>query len=209
VKETVNRWLCSAVVVLASAAAMCGGRATTPTSPAPVVPTAPSNSAPILGSSHPGTRSPQCSACHTLPVAGHTATIGSACAACHGANGACDPNGRSTVRRHAPTDNCVSCHPAHHGFAANNDCASCHFAARGTRVCTADAGPNLPGALASGCFGWPASEFSTTNKASVRTFLRPGDRAVEFSLRDTAGAVVTLSSLLATRPVLLVHGAFT
>ena len=68
---------------------------------------------------------------------------------------------------------------------------------------------NLSNALASGCFGWPGSEFSTTNKASVQTFLRAGDRAVEFSLRNTAGETVTLSGLLASRPVLLVHGAFT
>jgi hypothetical protein len=32
---------------------------------------------------------------------------------------------------------------------------------------------------------------------------------VEFNLRNTAGETVTLSGLLATRPVLLVHGAFT
>ena len=67
----------------------------------------------------------------------------------------------------------------------------------------------LSNALASGCFGWPGAEFSTSNKASVQTFLRAGDRAVEFNLRNTAGETVTLSGLLATRPVLLVHGAFT
>jgi hypothetical protein len=67
----------------------------------------------------------------------------------------------------------------------------------------------LPAALVAGCFGWPAAEFSAANKASVQTLLRPGDRAVEFSLRNTAGEAVTLSGLLATRPVLLVHGAFT
>jgi hypothetical protein len=113
------------------------------------------------------------------------------------------------VRRHAPTDNCVSCHQSHHGFSANTECTSCHFASKGTRACVAATGPNLPGTLASGCFGWPATEFSPSNKAAVRAYLGAGDRAVDFSLRDTAGAAVTLSGLLATRPVLLVHGAFT
>jgi len=63
------------------------------------------------------------------------------------------------------------------------------------------------GALA--CGSTPGTEFSPSNKAAVRTHLGAGDRAVEFSFRDTAGAAVTLSGLLATRPVLIVHGAFT
>ena len=64
-------------------------------------------------------------------------------------------------------------------------------------------------ALASGCFGCPGTEFSPSNSASVRTFLGPGDAAVEFTLRDIEGQAVSLSSLLASRPVLLVHGSFT
>jgi hypothetical protein len=69
--------------------------------------------------------------------------------------------------------------------------------------------PSLSATLTSGCFGWPGTEFSPSNRAVVSTILRAGDRAAEFSLRDTEGAAVTLSGLLATRPVLLVHGAFT
>jgi hypothetical protein len=86
----------------------------------------------------------------------------------------------------------------------------------GSRPANAPAAPSVVAqqppaapALASGCFGWPGTEFSPSNKAAVRTHLGAGDRAVEFSLRDTAGAAVTLSGLLATRPVLIVHGAFT
>jgi hypothetical protein len=86
----------------------------------------------------------------------------------------------------------------------------------GTGSCSAPAspspaasGPALSQALASGCFGWPATEFTPSTKASVTTHVQPGSRAVAFSLRDTDGAEVTLSGLLTTRPVLLVHGAFT
>jgi len=69
--------------------------------------------------------------------------------------------------------------------------------------------PSLPTTLQSGCLGWPATDFSPANKASVATFLAPGQRAIDFALRDTAGIVVRLSELLATRPVLLVTGSFT
>jgi hypothetical protein len=67
----------------------------------------------------------------------------------------------------------------------------------------------LPGTLRSGCFGWPAIDFSPTNKASLTTGLAPGDRAVDFALRDLSGHTVRLSDLLATRPVLLIIGSFT
>jgi hypothetical protein len=75
--------------------------------------------------------------------------------------------------------------------------------------CAPQTSSSVPGTSLSGCFGWPATDFSPSNKAAVQTSLRAGDRAAEFSLRDTAGAAVTLAGLLATRPVLLVHGAFT
>jgi hypothetical protein len=113
------------------------------------------------------------------------------------------------VRRHDTSDDCVSCHPAHHTFRTNADCVACHFATAGTRACVPENGPNLPGTLVTGCFGWPQAEFSPANRAGVRTFLRAGDPAVDFALSDTAGAAVTLSGLLRTRPVLLVHGSFT
>jgi hypothetical protein len=69
--------------------------------------------------------------------------------------------------------------------------------------------PGLSETLQSGCFGWPGIDFSPGNKANVATFLGPGQRAVDFALRNTAGAVVRLSELLATRPVLLIAGSFT
>jgi hypothetical protein len=204
-----------AVASIAASALACGSESRSASTASPAVPSSPSTgtppsaTAPVLAASHPGARSPLCATCHALPVAGHAATTAPACVSCHGANGACDPNGRSGVRRHAQADNCVSCHQARHGFSANTECTACHFASKGTRACVAETGPNLPGTLASGCFGWPGAEFSPSNKATVRTYLRAGDRAVEFTLRDTSGAAVTLSGLLATRPVLIVHGAFT
>jgi hypothetical protein len=193
----------------------CGGNdqtqtPATPTSPTPPVQTGgPAGTPPVLADAHPGTRNPLCGVCHVLPVAGHTATVPSLCVSCHGANGACNPNGRPEVRSHAASDNCLNCHQQHHGFTANAQCASCHFAAAGRRVCGGGGGPNIPGTLTSGCFGWPATEFSPSNKATVQTFLQPGSRAVDFALRDANGVAYTLSGLLATRPVLLVHGAFT
>jgi peroxiredoxin len=36
-----------------------------------------------------------------------------------------------------------------------------------------------------------------------------GTLATDFTLRDLDGTQVTLSTLLATRPVLMVHGSFT
>ena len=206
------------LAVMLSAQLSCGGKGqtetpatpTSPTSPTPPVQSGgPAGTPTTLAASHPGTRNPLCGACHVLPVAGHTATDPALCASCHGANGACDPNGRPEVRNHAVSDNCLSCHQQHHGFSANAQCVSCHFAALGRRACGTSGGPNIPGALTSGCFGWPATEFSPSNKATVQTFLQPGSRAVDFALRDVNGASYTLSGLLATRPVLLVHGAFT
>ena len=70
-------------------------------------------------------------------------------------------------------------------------------------------GLGLGGSLTQGCFGWPATEFSPSNKAAVQTFIQAGSKAVEFSLRDANGTSYTLSGLLAGKPVLLVQGAFT
>ena len=209
--------LAAVLAVMLSALLSCGGKGqaqtpvtpTSPTSPFTPAPGGPAGAPVVLADAHPGTRNPLCGACHVLPVAGHTATDPSLCASCHGANAACNPNGRPEVRSHAVSDNCLSCHQLHHNFTANAQCVSCHFASQGRRVCGTSGGPNIPGALTSGCFGWPATEFSPSNKATVQTFLQPGSRAVDFALRDVNGASYTLSGLLATRPVLLVHGAFT
>lgn len=87
---------------------------------------------------------------------------------------------------------------------------ACGQSARTPTASSPVAGPaTLGGTLVSGCFGWPATAFSESNKATVRTFLAPGARAVDFTLEDPRGGSHTLSELLATRPVLLVHGSFT
>ncbi|MBW2651541.1 MAG: hypothetical protein JRC57_00435 [Deltaproteobacteria bacterium] len=63
--------------------------------------------------------------------------------------------------------------------------------------------------LNSNCFDWPDQEFSPTNHASLTVALKKGDPAIDFTLKDTDGRSYTLSSLLATKPVLLVFGSFT
>jgi hypothetical protein len=199
----------------AAAAWACSGASRPPASPAaPSSPTSPSGpgpagQAPTLTTAHPGWKNPRCNVCHQVPVARHQATDASLCAQCHGANGACDPNGRSGVRSHAYTDDCTTCHGQKHQFTAAAECVRCHFASSGRVSCPGPAGPSLPGSLQSGCFGWPGSEFSPSNKASVRTVVGAGQPAVDFALRDTTGTIVRLSDLLRTKPVLLVHGAFT
>ncbi len=64
--------------------------------------------------------------------------------------------------------------------------------------------------LESNCYNWPEEEFSPTNNAGdVTVSFNEGDAAVDISLKDTSGQSYTLSSLLATKPVLMVFGAFT
>jgi len=64
--------------------------------------------------------------------------------------------------------------------------------------------------LESNCYNWPEEEFSTTNNSGdVTVSLNEGDAAVDFTLKDTSGQSYTLSALLATKPVLMVFGAFT
>ena len=70
-------------------------------------------------------------------------------------------------------------------------------------------GPELSTALISGCFDWPAQEFTPDNIADGRPTLTEGELAVDFTLEDVDGKPHTLSQLLATKPVLLVLGAFT
>lgn len=198
----------SAALAVVVSLTACGSAARTPTANSPVA--NPPSAAPlVLDASHAGRKNPQCGACHGLPVAGHQASQPPACAACHGANGACNPNDAASGRRHAATDDCVGCHQQKHQFHQNADCVSCHFASAGLDDCSERGTPGLSGTLVSGCFDWPATEFSDSNQASVRTFLAPGARAVDFTLDDPDGGSHTLSDLLATRPVLLVHGSFT
>ena len=69
--------------------------------------------------------------------------------------------------------------------------------------------PVLASPLQSGCFGWPAAEFSPGNAATVQTLVRARDRAFEFTLADIDGRAYTLSALLVTRPVLVTTGSYT
>ena len=62
--------------------------------------------------------------------------------------------------------------------------------------------------LESNCYNWPDEEFSPTNHASVST-INQGSQAIDFTLRDPGGESFTLSSLLDTKPVLMVFGSFT
>lgn len=69
----------------------------------------------------------------------------------------------------------------------------------------------LDNELESNCFNWPEIEFSPINYAVFEPYVRlkPCDLAFDFTLKDPSGKEYTLSSLLATKPVLLVFGAFT
>jgi len=188
----------------------------------------------ILGPWHLGYKNQHCETCHTLPEKGHTIANPWQCAACHGGNGACNPNGNQSARSHQETDDCISCHISNHGYAVSTQCASCHFAAIGLDddcgIPPMDGGTDggqdaggqdggdaggdegglvLSDALVDNCFNWPQDEFSSTNKASVTTSIADGALAIEFTLQDVDGNPFTLSELLATRPVLMVFGAYT
>jgi len=63
--------------------------------------------------------------------------------------------------------------------------------------------------LQSGCYSWPEQDFTPAHVAFLGAGLSPGGRAVEFTFRDIEGAPYTLSTLLETRPVLLILGSFT
>lgn len=63
--------------------------------------------------------------------------------------------------------------------------------------------------LTSGCLDWPETEFTPERHAVLETYGPVGERAIDFTLKDVAGVTHSLSSLLETRPVLLVLGSFT
>lgn len=185
--------------------------------------------APLLTSVHMGYKRQDCTLCHQVPLPGHTeANIGN-CATCHGGNGACDPNGEQSARLHQPTDDCMGCHGNRHELHRESSaCVNCHFAFAGTdTLCGidsvtdagADSSPRpdagsgvlpLPETqLVSNCYNWPAQEFAPGNSASEKAVLPAGSRAIDFTLADVDGNKVTLSALLATKPVVLVTGSFT
>ncbi len=64
--------------------------------------------------------------------------------------------------------------------------------------------------LTPGCVNWPAENFSLSNRAGqLSTGVKTGDTAIEFTLKDIEGTSYSLSSLLETKPVLMVFGSFT
>jgi hypothetical protein len=75
-------------------------------------------------------------------------------------------------------------------------------------ACT-DPDSTVPSDIEPGCFGWPEEAFSKTNSAMLTTALEPGETAIDFTLRDPEGTRYRLTSLLETKPVLMVFGAFT
>lgn len=186
--------------------------------------------APILDEHHPGWGVARCDDCHNLPERGHTITDPSACAGCHGGNGACAPNGENSAKDdHVEVNDCTSCHGQQHRFTAPSECVSCHFAAQGRRVCPApvvlpDAGDALDGGspkdtlttapvlsdqLEDNCLDWPATPFSVSNQTGWITQVSDGQLAIDFDLLDTDGNAHQLSQLLAERPVWLHLGSYT
>ena len=182
--------------------------------------------APILDENHAGWRAQDCAGCHKLPEEDHTSTDPRECAACHGGNGACAPNGDNSKKKdHEQASACASCHGPKHQLSA---CANCHFASAGVIPCGVkkkDAGPTLPdlalvteagsgptlsSKLTPNCLqGWPATPFSPANKTGWVTALSAGQRAVAFTLKDTAGKAYALADLLKKGPVWLQLGSYT
>jgi len=183
-------------------------------------------SATILDENHAGWRVADCAGCHKLPEEDHIETDPPACAQCHGGNGACAPDGANSKKKdHEQASACASCHGAKHKLSA---CASCHFASAGVIPCGVkkkDAGPPLPdfapvkeagsgptlsNKLTPNCLqGWPATPFSPSNKTGWVTGLSVGQRAVAFTLKDTAGKAYALADLLKKGPVWLQLGSYT
>ncbi len=185
----------------------------------------------VRDETHAGWSDPRCDSCHNLPEKGHLATHPAQCARCHGANGACNPNGPNSGRQeHAKDNDCGSCHDRMHEIMnPPGDCVSCHFAAAATVDCpppvvVPDGGPadgalvppdgggippQLAGGLKSGCLGWPGTEFSPSNSTGWIVSVSAGQLAIDFTLKDTAGTSHTLSDLLGTKPVWLQLGSFT
>ena len=182
---------------------------------------------PTLDTEHPGWTRPDCGACHALPVEGHTVTKTYSCASCHGANGACFPNGfNAEYNDHEPDEDCLSCHeqPARHEIPVSSACQNCHFRELGQRECVewmppdppdehsyppVGTAPPLATNLSESCFGFPTTPYSVDHHVEEdwATELVPNDQAIEFSLKDLANESHALSELLKDRPVWLQTGS--
>ncbi len=90
----------------------------------------------LLNSKHTGWRKKRCVPCHALQPWKHVANKSPQCASCHGANGACKPNGTgSSKQNHKIANDCQNCHKGEHSFSKNSECTSCHFAKAGLQDC--------------------------------------------------------------------------
>ena len=63
--------------------------------------------------------------------------------------------------------------------------------------------------LSTQCHGWPGRPWNRRNRASVQTFVRAGQPAIDFELSNVDGQPVRLSTLLRDKPVLLHTGSYT
>ncbi len=63
--------------------------------------------------------------------------------------------------------------------------------------------------LKAGCYGQPAAAWTKRNHAEAEIFVAAGDAMTDFTLTDIDGREHTLSTLLATKPVLLLTGSRT
>ena len=92
----------------------------------------------VNGPTHTGWQKTSCTGtgCHPATIPNHTATKGPECAKCHGGNGACNPDGKNSLKQnHNSTSTCTMCHGSKHGYSATADCAACHFATSGVIDC--------------------------------------------------------------------------
>lgn len=62
--------------------------------------------------------------------------------------------------------------------------------------------------LEAGCYDFPPADPTHIDQVTTRVRFAPGDTAVDFVRRDVDGVECRLADLLATRPVVLIFGAF-
>lgn len=63
--------------------------------------------------------------------------------------------------------------------------------------------------LTPGCYDWPTDDVRQPDMVAYALPFAPGDAVIDFTLREVSGVKHSLRDLLATRPVLLVFGAYT
>lgn len=62
--------------------------------------------------------------------------------------------------------------------------------------------------LTSGCYEWRPDDLTFIDRNETVVSFAAGDTAVDFTLRDVDGEPYRLQTLLGTRPVVLIFGAF-